>query len=301
MHPKRSEGNQHCFVFQLPVNPRARIFGYADSYGNLAHDFDLPSRHGQLTMISDALVNIDAPPSVPEFTDYEGWSDLEQLVEKKDYWDILMLNHFVRPSPELGELAKEIGATERDGRSPLVFLQDLAAGVHRSFSYVKKSTAVRSPIEHALRLRQSVCQDLAHVMIALVRNAKIPGRYVSGYLYRSSENAHPAADGATHAWVESLLPGVGWVGFDPTINGLVSEGHIRTAIGRDYANVPPTMGVMKGKADMQLQVRVRVTPSKPCSLPTRSWRTKSGPNFLTRPSNRIWSMLSNSSSEVRTN
>jgi transglutaminase-like putative cysteine protease len=301
MHPKRSEGNQHCFVFQLPVNPRARIFGYADSYGNLAHDFDLPSRHGQLTMISDALVNIDAPPSVPEFTDYEGWSDLEQLVEKKDYWDILMLNHFVRPSPELGELAKEIGATERDGRSPLAFLQDTAAGVHRGFNYVKKSTAVRSPIEHALRLRQSVCQDLAHVMIALVRNAKIPGRYVSGYLYRSSENAHPAADGATHAWVESLLPGVGWVGFDPTINGLVSEGHIRTAIGRDYANVPPTMGVMKGKADMQLQVRVRVTPSKPCSLPTRSWRTKSGPNFLTRPSNRIWSMLSNSSSEVRTN
>jgi transglutaminase-like putative cysteine protease len=301
MHPKRSEGNQHCFVFQLPVNPRARIFGYADSYGNLAHDFDLPSRHGQLTMISDALVNIDAPPSVPEFTDYEGWSDLEQLVEKKDYWDILMLNHFVRPSPELGELAKEIGATERDGRSPLAFLQDTAAGVHRGFNYVKKSTAVRSPIEHALRLRQSVCQDLAHVMIALVRNAKIPGRYVSGYLYRSSENAHPAADGATHAWVESLLPGVGWVGFDPTINGLVSEGHIRTAIGRDYANVPPTMGVMKGKADMQLQVRVRVTPSKPCSLPTRSWRTKSGPNFLTRPSNRIWSMLSNSSSKVRTN
>jgi transglutaminase-like putative cysteine protease len=300
MHP-RSEANQRSFAFQLSGNPRARIFGYADSYGNLAHDFDLPSRHGQLTMISDALVNIDAPPSVPEFTDYEGWSDLEQLVEKKDYWDILMLNHFVRPSPELGELAKEIGATERDGRSPLAFLQDTAAGVHRGFNYVKKSTAVRSPIEHALRLRQSVCQDLAHVMIALVRNAKIPGRYVSGYLYRSSENAHPAADGATHAWVESLLPGVGWVGFDPTINRLVSEGHIRTAIGRDYANVPPTMGVMKGKADMQLQVRVRVTPSKPCSLPTRSWRTKSGPNFLTRPSNRIWSMLSNSSSEVRTN
>ena len=112
------------------------------------------------------------------------------------------------------------------------------------------------------RLRQGVCQDFAHVMIALVRNAKIPCRYVSGYLYRSSENAHPAADGATHAWVEALLPGVGWVGFDPTINRLVGEGHIRTAIGRDYANVPPTMGVMKGKADTQLQVRVRVTPSQ---------------------------------------
>jgi transglutaminase-like putative cysteine protease len=261
MHP-RSEGNQRCFVFQLSVNPRARIFGYTDSYGNLVHHFDLPSRHGQLTIISDALVNIDAQPSVPELMDYEGWGDLEQLVEKKDYWDMLMPSHFARPSAELDELAKEIGATERDGRSPLAFLQDLASGVHRSFSYVKKRTAVSSPIEHALRSRQGVCQDFAHVMIALVRNAKIPCRYVSGYLYNSSEDAHPSADGDTHAWVEALLPGVGWVGFDPTINRLVGEGHIRTAIGRDYANVPPTIGVMKGKADTQLQVRVRVTQSQ---------------------------------------
>jgi transglutaminase-like putative cysteine protease len=261
MHP-RSEGNQRCFVFQLSVNPRARIFGYTDSYGNLVHHFDLPSRHRQLTIISDALVNIDAQPSVPELMAYEGWSDLGQLVEKKDYWDMLMPSHFARPSAELEELAKEIGASERDGRSPLAFLQDLAAGVHRSFSYVKKSTAVGSPIAHALRSRQGVCQDFAHVMIALVRKAKIPCRYVSGYFYHSSENANPSADGATHAWVEALLPGVGWVGFDPTINRPVGEGHIRIAIGRDYANVPPTMGVMKGKADTQLQVRVRVTPSQ---------------------------------------
>jgi transglutaminase-like putative cysteine protease len=261
MHP-RSEGNQRCFVFQLSVNPRARIFGYTDSYGNLVHHFDLPSRHGQLTIISDALVNIDAQPLVPELMAYEGWSDLGQLVEKKDYWDMLMPSHFARPSAELEELAKEIGATERDGRSPLAFLQDLAAGVHRSLSFVKKSTAVSSPIAHVLRSRQGVCQDFAHVMIALVRNAKIPCRYVSGYLYNSSENGHPSADGATHAWVEALVPGVSWVGFDPTINRPVGEGHIRIAIGRDYANVPPTMGVMKGKADTQLQVRVRVTPSQ---------------------------------------
>jgi transglutaminase-like putative cysteine protease len=98
-------------------------------------------------------------------------------------------------------------------------------------------------------------------MIALVRNARIPCRYVSGYLYHSSEDEYPT-DGATHAWVEALLPGLGWVGFDPTLNRLASAQHIRTAIGRDYADVPPTMGMMKGKADTQLQVRVRVTPSQ---------------------------------------
>jgi transglutaminase-like putative cysteine protease len=261
MHP-RSEGTQRCFVFQLSVNPRARIFGYTDFYGNLVHHFDLPSRHGHLTIISDALVNIDGPPSIPEVMEYEGWQDLEELVEKNDYWDMLMPSHFARSSPELEAFAGEIGATERNGRSPLAFLRDIASGVHRSFSYVKKSTAVNSPIEDALRSRQGVCQDFAHIMIALVRNARIPCRYVSGYLYHSTENSHPSADGATHAWVEALLPSIGWVGFDPTINRLAGEKHIRTAIGRDYADVPPTMGVMKGKADTQLQVRVRVTPSQ---------------------------------------
>jgi len=261
MHP-RSEGNQRCFVFQLSVNPRARIFGYTDSYGNLVHHFDLPSRHDQLTIVSDALVNIDAQPSIPEVMEYEGWQELEELIEKKDYWDMLMPSRFARSSPELERLAVEIGATERKGRGPLAFLRDIASGVHRSFSYVKKSTTVNSPIEDALRSRQGVCQDFAHIMIALVRNARIPCRYVSGYLCHSSEDSHPSADGATHAWVEALLPGIGWVGFDPTINRLASEKHIRTAIGRDYADVPPTMGMMKGKANTQLQVRVRVTLSQ---------------------------------------
>src|SRR6202790_5111244 len=254
MHP-RSEGNQRCFVFQLSVNPRARIFGYTDSYGNLVHHFDLPSRHSQLTIISDALVNIEALPSIPEVMEYGAWQELEELVEKKDYWDMLMPSYFARSSPELEQLAGEIGANERKGRGPLAFLQDIASGVHRSFRYVKKSTAVNSPIEEALRSRQGVCQDFAHIMIALVRNARIPCRYVSGYLYHTSENAHPSADGATHAWVEALLPRIGWVGFDPTLNRLVGEKHIRTAVGRAYADGPPTMAVMKAKGAPLLRLR----------------------------------------------
>src|SRR3984893_16052816 len=260
MHP-RSEGNQRCFVFQLSVNPRARIFGYTDSYGNLVHHFDLPSRHSHLTIISDALVNIEAQPSIPEVMEYQAWQELEELIEKKDYWDMLMPSHFARSSPELEHLAEEIGANHRKKRSPLAFLQDISSGVYRSFSYVKKSTAVNSPIEDALRSRQGVCQDFAHIMTTLVRMANIPCRYVSGYLYHSPENSDRSADGATHAWVEAALPGLGWVGFDPTNNILVGERHIRTAVGRDYADVPPTMGTMKGKDETELQVRVRVTPS----------------------------------------
>jgi transglutaminase-like putative cysteine protease len=137
MHP-RSEGNQRCFVFQLSVNPRARIFGYTDSYGNLVHHFDLPSRHGQLTIISDALVNIDGQPAIPEDMPYEAWTQLEEIVERNDYWDMLMPSHFARSSPELEVLAGEIGASERKGRSPLAFLRNITSGIHSSFKYVKK-------------------------------------------------------------------------------------------------------------------------------------------------------------------
>jgi transglutaminase-like putative cysteine protease len=261
-HAPQKRAQPALFCFSALGESSCRIFGYTDFYGNLVHHFDLPSRHGQLTIISDALVNIEAQPSVPEAMEYEAWRELEELVEKNDYSDMLMPSHFARSAPELEQLAKEIGASERNGRSPLAFLSDITAGVHRSFTYVKKSTTVNSPIEDALRSRQGVCQDFAHIMIALARNARIPCRYVSGYFFHSSENMHPSADGATHAWVEALLPGFGWVGFNPTINRLAGEKHIRTAIGRDYADVPPTMGVMKGKADTQLQVRVRVTPSQ---------------------------------------
>jgi transglutaminase-like putative cysteine protease len=62
--------------------------------------------------------------------------------------------------------------------------------------------------------------------------------------------------------VEALLPGLGWVGFDPTNNVLAGDRHVRTAIGRDYADVPPTKGIFKGTTESQLTVSVQVSPSK---------------------------------------
>ena len=98
-------------------------------------------------------------------------------------------------------------------------------------------------------------------MTALARHVKIPCRYVSGYLYPRQMHKDRSSEGATHAWVEALLPGLGWVGFDPTNNLIAGERHIRTAIGRDYSDVPPTKGVFKGKASSDLTVAVRVAPS----------------------------------------
>ncbi len=261
MHP-RSEYSQRCFTFQLSVSPRARIFSYGDHLGNLIHHFDIPEPHNQLTIIADALVDVDTPMDLPQSLGPEAWYDLDAMIAEDDYWDMLMPSHFARSSAELEKFAKEFGVHDRDGQDPLELLRSLNANLYHTLEYVKESTSVDSPIEDALRSRQGVCQDFAHIMIAIVRNLRIPCRYISGYLYHDLLHEDRSAEGATHAWLEALLPGLGWIGFDPTNNLLAGERHIRTAIGRDYADVAPTIGTMKGAAKTDLQVRVRVTPSE---------------------------------------
>ena len=98
-------------------------------------------------------------------------------------------------------------------------------------------------------------------MIALLRHVGIPARYVSGYLYRGNADHDRSTPDATHAWVDALLPGLGWVGFDPTNNLIAQSRHIRTAVGRDYADVPPTHGIFRGNTDSELYVAVQVEAS----------------------------------------
>jgi transglutaminase-like putative cysteine protease len=261
MHP-RTDQSQRCFTFQLSVNPRARIFSFIDHLGNHVHHFDLPAHHRALTIVADALVNLDPPPPLPSALPYEAWDELGRLIEDGDHWPMLASSQYARTSPLVEDLARELGVAERNGRDPLTLVGNVADGIHDAFDYVKKSTGVNSPIEVSLDSRKGVCQDFSHIMIAVVRNLGIPCRYVSGYLYHDELHHDRSAEGATHAWVEVLLPGIGWAGFDPTNGVIAGSRHIRTAVGRDYADVPPTIGTIKGRAETELQVRVRVVASQ---------------------------------------
>ena len=259
MHP-RNEHTQRCFTFQLSVSPRARIFSYSGHLGNVVHHFDIPEPHTHLTIIADALVEVDPPIELPDSLGADAWRELDWMIEQDDYWDMLMPSQYARPSSDVEQFARELGVnTRRD--DPLLMVKEINSRLYEAFSYEQASTNVDSPIEQVLTSRRGVCQDFAHVMTTLLRNLRIPCRYVSGYLYHTdAEDRSP--DGATHAWVDALLPGYGWVGFDPTNNLMATGRHIRTAIGRDYSDVPPALGTMKGSAKTELQVRVRVTPSE---------------------------------------
>jgi transglutaminase-like putative cysteine protease len=257
----RSEHTQRCFTFQLAISPQVRLFSYQDHIGNVVHHFDVPGQHRQLTIIADALVDVETPAPLPESLGPDAWGEIDALIERDDYWDMLLPSRYAHTSPELVALAEELEVDRRDGRQPLELLTTLNRKLYHHFSYVKRSTEVDTAIEDAIRSRKGVCQDFAHIMISMVRNLRIPCRYVSGYLHRDPDHADRSDEGATHAWVEALLPGIGWVGFDPTNNLIVGGRHIRTAIGRDYADVSPSVGTMKGSAETELQVRVRVIPS----------------------------------------
>ena len=254
----RSEGNQRCLTFDLLVNPRANVMLYRDFLGNAVHHFDIPGSLTHLTVRAEAMV--DVQPGTPvETLQAGGWDELDAQVARGDYWEMLAPSHFARPTELLRGLARELRLERR--HQPLDALRELNEGVHKTFDYVRESTQVDSPIDDALRNRHGVCQDFAHIMTALAREVGIPCRYVSGYLYHSVDAHDRSVEGASHAWVEAYLPGPGWVGFDPTNNLMAGECHIRVAIGRDYADVPPTRGVHKGAAPSELSVAVRIAPA----------------------------------------
>jgi transglutaminase-like putative cysteine protease len=184
------------------------------------------------------------------------------MVTSGEVYEFLSPSTFVLASPALDALRTEIRLNR--GNDPLVMVRRLMGEIYARFEYSPRSTRVDSPIDEALAARRGVCQDFAHIFLALVRPLGIPARYVSGYLFRDVGSSDRSADGATHAWVEVLLPDLGWIGFDPTNNLVAEDRHVRVAIGRDYADVPPTRGVYKGVSAVrtELGVSVRVGPVK---------------------------------------
>jgi transglutaminase-like putative cysteine protease len=252
----RSDTRQRCLTSSLEVHPRANVTVYRDFYGNAVHHFDIPGKHQSIEVVAEATVDM-LPRLDVESLRQSTWEELDELVSHGDYWEMLLPSQYARPTEMLQRLRHELHLDRRGG--PLALLKELNNSIYEAFEYAPNTTRVDSPIDDALQTRQGVCQDFAHVMIALVRQLRIPCRYVSGYLYHEDRCNDRSPAGATHAWIEAYLGEAGWVEFDPTNNLLGCDRHIRVAVGRDYADVPPTRGVHRGEAESELSVRVTVS------------------------------------------
>jgi transglutaminase-like putative cysteine protease len=252
----RTEANQRCLRFKLATNPSSRVLNYADHLGNIVHYFDVPARHAQLFIQAESLVEMNPPPPLPDALDANTWDALDAHVAAHDYFDYVTPSENAMPGDALRALAHDLNVVRRG--DPLSLLREVNARIYESFEYDPNITEVDSPIDVALASRRGVCQDFSQIMIALLRELHIPVRYISGYLYYEKKTDRSTPD-ASHAWVEAMLPGIGWVGFDPTNNILAGERHIRVAVGRDYLDVPPNKGLFKGVAESTLTVDVKIT------------------------------------------
>lgn len=252
----RTEKNQRNLRFHLDVSPTAKVTQYTDYLGNVVHHFDIPAPHKRLAVKSEAIVEVKPLDKLPDKLDWAVWDALDALADDFAYMDMLMPGPYTESSVLLDRFAQEINLGRHS--DPLTVLRELNTTIATSFEYQQAVTRVDSPIDIALDLRRGVCQDFTHIMLTLVRRLGIPARYVSGYLFHRKKVQDRSGADASHAWLEAWLPGLGWVGFDPTNNILVTDRHIRVCVANDYANATPSRGVFRGVAETELSVQVEV-------------------------------------------
>jgi transglutaminase-like putative cysteine protease len=234
LHPTESL-TQRVITSSVEVDPTAEVATSIDYYNNMVWSIAVESPHRELILTVTTEVDVLTPPYEPVIE--HPWDD-----------DSLAFNptiEFTTASPRVPRLRAvdllldEFDVPYRDPESLIRMNQTL----RDTFAYVPGATTVGTGLPEVLERRVGVCQDFAHVMLAVARQAGWPARYVSGYLLpRTSE-----AIGESHAWIEVATPDGRWVGLDPTHGVVVRDGHVRVAVGRDYDDVAPVRGIFAGQ------------------------------------------------------
>ena len=255
----REDCGQQLLRFEATTTPTAPVTNERDCFGNTKHVLNIHREHETLAITTRSTVKV-APPAAPSGSlGTDAWEEIRSWERTFAHWDFTHSSALARPSPALTAFMERLGI-KAEG-DPLEALLQLSDTLYHSFRYVPGSTSAGSPMEHILESGSGVCQDYAHVMIAIARSWGVPARYVSGYLHVGSRSGEQALETAMHAWVECRLPDLGWIGFDPTNQGVADERYVRVAVGRDYQDVPPTRGVLQGAEGSKLEVGVRIRPS----------------------------------------
>jgi len=248
----RDDAGQRLLGFRLALDPHAPVDPVGDRFGNTIHCYSVLPPHRRLivTATSEVETSADALIAAPALTPLEqhSFTATSPYVPFTD--DLLAFARAVTPAD-----ADDAEATARA----------LAGAIYASCDYEPGSTDISTTADAVLAGRRGVCQDFAHLLIALCRGLGLPARYVSGYLSDSDKPADAIL--ASHAWTEVFLDGRGWLGLDPTHNRATGPLYTRVAIGRDYADAAPVRGIYQGDAQEMLEVRVRMRAAEQTPIP----------------------------------
>jgi transglutaminase-like putative cysteine protease len=259
---------QQLLSHSLEVSPSPqRCVELEDAFGNTRLFFSGLAPHDCLQVKALSRVKVAAAPLGP-VADSPAW---ESLVERLSYRAGAAFEpavEFAQASARVPRLQalRDWALQEFTPRRPLMeAVCALMGRMHREFEFDPTATQVCTPMELAFEQGRGVCQDFSHIFIGALRALGLSARYVSGYLLTQAPQGSPRLQGAdaSHAWVAVWCPGTAaaprlgeWVELDPTNNCLPGLGHVRLAHGRDYDDVSPLRGVIRGGGQHRLDVRV---------------------------------------------
>ena len=241
-----------------------------DVYGNSSTFFSLQTDHSALNVTADSIIKTSAVTEAMNQAANLVATDLPwERVRKQfryragaDYnaaWEFLFASPYVPKDDAFVQFARP---SFTPGKSLPAAAHDLMARIHSTMVYESESTEVHTLPLDALRQGKGVCQDFAHIMVACCRAMGLPARYVSGYLLTQPPPGQPRLIGcdASHAWASVYCPDGRWLDFDPTNNRIPGEDYVTLATGRDFLDVSPLRGVIRGGSQHILDVAVTVTP-----------------------------------------
>lgn len=255
---------------EIKVSNSPEIEVFTDYFGNRVGVFSVIKPHKELLIESTAEV-FTKPVLVPmdETSAKDQWKHLAEIKYSVEFFDFLKQPPFASSQDVKEALNAEINPEDKPLKTALV----LSEYVNSKFAYKKGVTNVETPVEEIWKLKAGVCQDFAHMLLVMLRLFKIPAKYVSGYVCPKETGVR--GEGATHAWVEAYIPFYGWLGLDPTNNCIVTDGHVRIAVGCNFNDCTPVKGTYKGSGEHTLEVTVQVENGKPKS----AMQTTAEPNF----------------------
>ena len=247
--------SQTVASYRLTASPAARPSSAVDYWGTTVSHVGIREAHEVLELVAEAAVDtseVAAPSGDAEL------SMLEQLDFRTEHWEFLQPSDHV----EWNDAIRELAVDAMEGSASVLEAVDAAAeAANQALQYRGGATEIGVGLTDLLAGGAGVCQDYAHLAIGFLRSQRIPARYVSGYLFTADETRAdgPSSDVVsvqTHAWIEAAVPGVGWVGRDPTNGGRVGERHVVIGRARDYGDVPPVRGVFNGSAEAEVSAEV---------------------------------------------
>lgn len=247
----RSDARQNLMVARLETVPATRAYKYTDYWGTEVNSFDLHTPHTELKVVAASVVETteELPPAVDAT-----WSDIRAHETLDKYAEYLEWTGYVPKHRELAAVARSL----RTGRTPQETVLAVSQWVHGTLKYQRGTTGVHSSAIDAWQAGEGVCQDYAHLTLAMLRAVGVPARYVSGYLHTEPDAAvGETVVGESHAWVEAWTGD--WWGFDPTNAIPIGHRHVWVATGRDYGDVSPLKGIYSGGAATAIEVTVDMT------------------------------------------